>query len=292
MSSEIACKFICTLLVIWSNSREGYAQDFGYNGRLGPEYWGERYSSCIGKHQSPIDISEHNVNLVNLEPLNFINFNVTPANVTITNNGHTVMMKINNKEMPEMSGGPLKGTYRFVQLHFHWGENDNEGSENTINNSSFPMELHLVFYKTLYDSVEEAMQNRDGLTVLSYLYQLSETNNTKYDSLLSVFPHVENPGTTVSVPEPPALKSLLVDDCKQYFTYDGSLTTPPCSEVVTWIEFKNAIVLSHDQLNLFRELNTEEGKMTHNFRPTQPLYDRQIYYNVGDSINELGDENA
>lgn len=46
------------------------------------------------------------------------------------------------------------------------------------------------------------------------------------------------------------------------------------------------------QLTLFRELNTEEGKMTHNFRPTQPLYDRQIYYNVGDSINELGDENA
>lgn len=122
---------------------------------IGPSHWGEKYSTCVGKHQSPIDISEKYISLVKLDPLFFENFDEVPIEASLTNNGHTgnklqyyylylykknnvsVMYKIISEVMPELSGGPLRGVYRFEQLHFHWGENDNEGSENTINNSRY-----------------------------------------------------------------------------------------------------------------------------------------------------------
>ena len=71
-----------------------------------------------------------------------------------------------------LSGGPLKDTYVFEQLHFHWGENDFEGSEDLINNHSFPMEMHAVFYKEDYKSFKEALNYSDGLAILAYLYEV------------------------------------------------------------------------------------------------------------------------
>lgn len=60
----------------------------------------------------------------------------------------------------------------FEHLHFHWGENDHEGSEDLINNHSFSMEMHAVFYKEDYKSKDEALKYDDGLTVLAYLYEV------------------------------------------------------------------------------------------------------------------------
>ena len=71
-----------------------------------------------------------------------------------------------------MSGGPLTGTYVFEQLHFHWGKNDSEGSEDLINNHSFAMELHGVFYKGIYKSMKEAIKHKDGLAVLAYFFEV------------------------------------------------------------------------------------------------------------------------
>lgn len=71
-----------------------------------------------------------------------------------------------------MSGGPLNGTYVFEQLHFHWGENDWEGSEDLINNHSFAMELHAVFYKDDYGSMNGAVSHRDGLAVLAFFFEV------------------------------------------------------------------------------------------------------------------------
>lgn len=82
------------------------------------------------------------------------------------------MVQMKGDQLPEVSGGPLSGEYVFSQFHFHWGENDLVGSENTINNNSFPMELHLVFYKKEYNSIAEAMLHFDGLTVMAFLYKV------------------------------------------------------------------------------------------------------------------------
>ena len=78
----------------------------------------------------------------------------------------------NNSEAAYMSGGPLNGTYVFEQLHFHWGENDREGSEDLINNHSYAMELHAVFYKDEYASMNVAVNHPDGLAVLAFFFEV------------------------------------------------------------------------------------------------------------------------
>lgn len=75
-------------------------------------------------------------------------------------------------EPATISGGPLAGKYVFSQLHFHWGQNDSFGSEDLINNHSYPMELHMVFYKKAYGSPEQAQLKHDGLVVLAFFYEV------------------------------------------------------------------------------------------------------------------------
>lgn len=83
------------------------------------------------------------------------------------------MLKLNNSASATVTGGPLgPEDYVFEQLHFHWGENDSEGSEDLINNHSFAMELHVVFYKKRYDSMSMAVDHPDGLAVLAYFFEV------------------------------------------------------------------------------------------------------------------------
>lgn len=82
------------------------------------------------------------------------------------------------------------------------------------------------------------------------------------------------------------LELLLPAEKSQYYTYYGSLTTPPCSEVVTWIDYKKSIPLSHDQVEEFRRLqNTDGDYMTHNNRPVQPIGDRIVLFNEIENYN-------
>lgn len=257
----------------------GHGQDFGYDGTNGPSHWGEKYQHCVGKHQSPINILEHDVQEVNLPPMVFTNFDWKPTAAVFKNNGHTVMVSLETEKKPIITGGPLLGNYEFAQLHFHWGANDAEGSETTINNSSYPLELHMVFYQTAYGSFDASTEHPDGLAVLSFLYSSAPEKNEKYETYIQTLPHVKEPQTTATLKDPPLLKELIPEDRSVYYTYGGSLTTPPCSEVVTWFEFRNTIPLAHEQIEVFRQLNSANGKMIHNFRPVQPLHGRTIRMN-------------
>ncbi|KAF7414272.1 hypothetical protein HZH68_002761 [Vespula germanica] len=223
---------------------------FFFSSSLGPSHWPIDYQSCVGKHQSPINIEEHNVKNINLPPLRFEKLDL-PRSSFITNNGHTVMIKTNESEAAVVSGGPLRDNYIFEQLHFHWGENDSEGSEDYINNHSFAMELHAVFYKQSYKSMTEAVNHPDGLAVFAYFYEAADKENPTYKPIVEVLPKVETVGSKHELKEPLLLEHLLIPNMstmQNYFTYNGSLTTPPCSEVVTWVDFKNPQLLSHDQV--------------------------------------------
>nr|CAD7441475.1 unnamed protein product [Timema bartmani] len=255
----------------------------------GPKHWAESYQTCSGKYQSPIDIEEHLVSQVRLPPLNFQGFKSKSVSSTLTNNGHTVVLQLNTSDEAILSGGPLKGNYIFAQLHFHWGANDSIGSEDTINNHTFPLELHLVFFKQDYVSFNHALDFKDGLTVLAVFFEVYGDDNDIYSEIVSHLPRVVNPGTNARLKRPVNLDSLLPSIRHLYFTYEGSLTTPPCSEVVTWIDFKQPILLSARQVNAFRKLRSEEGTLTQNFRPVQPLSGRLIHFNVADDLSRSGE---
>ncbi|KAJ2951937.1 hypothetical protein O0L34_g4189 [Tuta absoluta] len=203
----------------------------------------------------------------------------------------SVQVRVENEPHPRVRGGPLTGDYIFSQLHFHWGDNDTFGSEDKINHRSFPMELHMVFFKEEYNSTKEAVNHPDGLTVLAFFYELDRHFHPAYDDITTALERVTEPNTTVVMKNPFSFLNILPYDLRRYFTYSGSLTTPPCSEVVTWLDFEQPIRLAHDQIKAFRELRSAHGKIRHNFRPIQPIGDRVVYYNVDSYFvyNEIDD---
>lgn len=83
------------------------------------------------------------------------------------------MLRLNESERAEISGGPLRGSYLWEQLHFHWGQDDKEGSEDLINNHSFALELHAVFFKKEYGHLNNATKYSDGLAVLAYFFEVT-----------------------------------------------------------------------------------------------------------------------
>uniref|UniRef100_A0A182QLY7 carbonic anhydrase n=1 Tax=Anopheles farauti TaxID=69004 RepID=A0A182QLY7_9DIPT len=277
---------IASILVL--SVHYGHAQDFGYDGAKGPSHWGEQYNSCTGKHQSPININSLDVKKVNLPPLVFQGFDVAPRETNLTNNGHTVVVTMESEVTPTVTGGPLKGVYEYSQLHFHWGDNDTFGSEDMIDNHRFPMELHIVFFKQEYKNARTALNHPDGLTVLAFFYEIAPIDNPMYTEFIELLGNVTGSHLSARFDTPPSLKDLLAEDLLHYYTYDGSLTTPPCSEVVTWIDFKEPILLSHAQVQAFRALEDEEGHpLTHNFRPVQPIGDRVVLFNTDEMIKQV-----
>lgn len=83
------------------------------------------------------------------------------------------------------------------------------------------------------------------------MFQLSDEDNQNYKEFSEVVSHITNPESNATVTQPVTLFELMPKDLVHYFTYNGSLTTPPCSEIVTWIDFKEPILLSHDQVRDF-----------------------------------------
>lgn len=79
-----------------------------------------------------------------------------------------------DKDAPSIAEGPLKGKgiYQFQQLHFHWGEDNTVGSEDRINDIAYPMELHIVFRNSKYESFEAAARADDGIVVLAAFYEV------------------------------------------------------------------------------------------------------------------------
>jgi len=250
---------------------------FGYVGEEGEDFWG---GECKGKHQSPIDINSENVTRTNLPRLKMNGFdNAFPA--MIINNGHTALMTLTSDNKPTISGGPLKAEYEFAQLHFHWGANDTCGSEDQMNHKRYPLELHLVFVNKRYSDFNSALTHWDGLCVLGCLFEVQDDDNDNFNSFSKVLPQITKPSPVGESIKSIALFDLLPTVLTSYYTYNGSLTTPPCSEAVTWIDFDNTVKISHAQLQLFRNLvDDDDNRLINNFRAIQPLGDRTVYYST------------
>lgn len=141
------------------------------------------------------------------------------------------MVNMNSERQATIRGGPLNGIYVFSQFHFHWGDNDTFGSEDLIDGKSFPMEIHLVFFKKNYRNARSALNYPDGLTVLAFFYELSPTDNSAYSEFTNLLGSIKNTNDTAEFTNPPTMFQLIGYNQDTYFTYNGSLTTPPCSEV-------------------------------------------------------------
>ncbi|XP_069871880.1 carbonic anhydrase 5A, mitochondrial-like isoform X1 [Dipodomys merriami] len=178
-----------------------------------------------------------------------------------------------------ISGGPLENHYRLRQFHFHWGAGNECGSEHTVDDHMFPAELHLVHWNCVkYAHYQEAVTGENGLAVIGVFLKLGARHQA-LQKLVDILPEIKHKDTWSAVG--PFDPTCLLPDCRDYWTYAGSLTTPPLAESVTWIIQKQPIEVAPSQLSAFRKLlfsaqGGEEEMMANNRRPLQPLLDRKV----------------
>lgn len=121
---------------------------------LGPGHWDLINSNCDGSLQSPIDIQTKNVKSVSKLPLIVTGFSNLPDFVTLSNNGHSVVINWSpsNGLPATFSGGvlPEDDTYIVDAAHFHWGVTDYSGSEHLVDGNHFSLEMHVVSFNSKY----------------------------------------------------------------------------------------------------------------------------------------------
>ncbi|MCC7151648.1 MAG: carbonic anhydrase family protein [Rubrivivax sp.] len=202
---------------------------WSYAGDAGPATWGSietGFATCSkGQRQSPIDIRGGIA--VELEP---VQFDYRGGDFSVLDNGHTVQASVAPGNTMAVGGR----RFELQQLHFH------RPAEERIDGRGFDMSLHLVH------------KDHEGrLAVVALLLERGETPQPVVQRVWNDLPlekHIEQRG---SQPLDPA--ALLPVD-RGYFTYMGSLTTPPCSEDVLWIVMRQPIVVTRAQIDVFTHL--------------------------------------
>ncbi|KAG9510179.1 Carbonic anhydrase 7 [Fragariocoptes setiger] len=179
-------------------------------------------------------------------------------NLRIMNTGHAWQVDIPREIGPHtlLCGPPLRDRqYRLAQFHCHWGAREDAcGSEHTINGQGYSAEIHFVHWNcTQFESIEKAAKHRHGLAVVAVFLRAvdGEQNRNKYiDKIIANIDDIcQRTGQSAPVADHVDLKLLFPANRWAYASYEGSLTTPPLSEVVDWIVFFNPITCSTSQVN-------------------------------------------
>uniref|UniRef100_A0A452TRD5 Carbonic anhydrase n=1 Tax=Ursus maritimus TaxID=29073 RepID=A0A452TRD5_URSMA len=238
-----------------------------------------------GTRQSPINIRwRDSVYDPQLKPLR-VSYAAASC-LHVWNTGYFFQVEFDDSaEGSGISGGPLENHYRLKQCHFHWGAANERGSEHTVDDRVYPAELHLVHWNSVkYRSYKEALTGENGVAVIGVflkviLPRLSRQAKLGPSMQWNIRKAISTPGArAVMGPFQPA---RLLPACRDYWTYAGSLTTPPLSESVTWVIQKQPIEVARRQLAAFRSLlfsalGEEEHSMVDNYRPLQPLMNRKV----------------
>ncbi|KAJ7984491.1 hypothetical protein DPEC_G00355370 [Dallia pectoralis] len=249
--------------------------------------WPTNYSSfCNGSRQSPINIvSATTIGNVNLTAFTFSRYKDNTTLKTITNNGRTVLVELDSGV--QISGGGLSEVYDSLQFHLHWGNGTSApGSEHTVDDRRYPMEMHIVNTKTIYNRSLTNVSTADGtgIAALSFLIEALPVNGTgspaAWTALTTYLDNITE--NVVNITHRISLDDLLngVDRTK-YYRYLGSLTTPNCTEAVVWTVFKDTIKVSQDLINLFStRLHLDQSStselMINNYRKTQASNGRNV----------------
>jgi carbonic anhydrase len=230
----------------WSASDHPKAH-WGYEGETGPDHWGDLqpdFHECKeGKKQSPVDIRNTKITVHGLDP---ITFNYKESGLKIINNGHTIQVNYGQGSSITFSGK----TYDLLQFHFH------SPSEHTSNGKAHSMEAHLVH------------KNQDGELAVVGVFLTKGKQNDFIETLWTHLPKKIGQEEAVENVRIQAVQLLPAE--QSFYRYQGSLTTPPCSEGVVWSVMKTPVEVSEEQISRFT------AAIHDNARPVQSLNERVI----------------
>ncbi len=237
--------FLTTLMVMPAQEAAGGAH-WGYGSKDGPAHWAElspEYATCgHGRNQSPVNIRSEIK--ADLPP---IDFHYEGKVTDLINNGHTVQANYIPGSYIKIDGK----RYELKQFHFH------SPSENHVHGKSFPMEVHFVHAA------------KDGsLAVIAVLMKIGRANPA-LERLWHFMPI--HAGESSKVNERVKAETLLPGN-RDYYRFNGSLTTPPCTEGVLWLVMKRPVSISEKQVAIFRRAMHDHPDN----RPLQPLNARAV----------------
>ena len=202
---------------------------WSYEGDEGPEHWGELSDDFIrcrdGLNQSPVDI----VATVHAD-LPELNFEYHGSPLRETHNGHSIQLSVspgNYLEMPE-----IEQKVELQQAHFH------SPSEHAVGGKLYDMEIHLVHTK-----------EDGGLVVVGIMIEEGE-EDPMLNRIWSFMPKKTGDSTESPLT---VFEAGILPPTSEYYTYNGSLTTPPCSEGVRWIVLKEHLSASAEQIARFKQ---------------------------------------
>lgn len=201
---------------------------WSYTGDNGPDRWGQLlpdWKQCaVGTRQSPIDIRD--TIRVDQEP---IRFDYRASRFSVVDTGHTIQVNVSSGNFIEIMGR----RFELQQFHFH------RPSEERINGRQYDMVVHLLH------------KDSDGrLAMIAVLLERGQ-DQTLVQTVWNYLP-LER-GDAYDAPVSIDLNQLLPKD-RAYFTYMGSLTTPPCNEGVLWMVLRQPVQVSSQQISIFSRL--------------------------------------
>ena len=240
ISTLLAAVAFCT-----ASSLRAEGHHWSYGGHTGPAAWAaldHDFAACkLGHAQSPIDI--RSATPADLPP---IVFDYKPSPLRVIDNGHTV--QVNYAPGSSISVGGVR--YELLQFHFH------RPSEEKIHGKSHAMVAHLVH------------KNSEGkLAVVAVLLDRGGANLPTIETIWSNVPKEKAKEAALDVTVDAA---TLLPSETGYYAFQGSLTTPPCSEEVRWLVLKHPVRIANSEIAAFGKLYSM------NARPTQPLNDRLV----------------
>ncbi|MBI1650496.1 carbonic anhydrase [Hyphomicrobium sulfonivorans] len=240
--TPLALAAFAALAPVGTLSAEDHAH-WSYEGHGGPTHWGElshEFAACAkGAQQSPIDIKTAEPSSAHAPTVNWKPF--VPG---VVNNGHTIQANAAGDQTTTLGDE----TFKLVQMHFH------HDSEHTFDGHHTPLEAHFV--------------NRSAngkLLVLGVMINEGAANS-EIEKVWQVMPKAEGEANAREAID----FAQLIPAGGKFYRYAGSLTTPPCSEIVEWVVYADPIEASAEQIKAFAAL------YPHNNRPVQALGDRTV----------------
>jgi carbonic anhydrase len=221
-----------------------------YEGADGPAHWGELCDSwdCDGNRQSPINIVPPTYRSLS----RLLRFYWKNTSTNIVNNGHTIQYNIDqNTGADNASYLTLNGQrYDLLQFHLH------AASEHTVNGEHYPVEIHFVHRNAT-----------TGKLAVIGVFVEEGAANPFFNNIANTWPTDVGSYTDAATYNPNTLMPAGYNNSStaHFWYYDGSLTTPPCSEIVNWMVWSTTITASHDQIQQMEDMLHE------NYRPTVAL---------------------